>query len=109
MEVLVNIRELAEREHRAEANRKTAEEHWRRTWWATTMALGATHTKPSRAEAVGIVVEATDQSRGWVQSRGHTGEAFKAFSLRSVSGLPPRMAVELVRQKIEITPEVVKD
>jgi hypothetical protein len=105
----MNIRELAEREHRAEANRKTAEEHWRRTWWATTMALGKTHTKPSRAEAVGIVEQATGQSRGWIQSRAKTGEAFGTFTLRAVSALPPRMAVELARCKVEITAEVIKN
>lgn len=105
----MNIRELAEREHRAEANKKDAEDHWRRTWWATTMALGKTDNKASRSEAVGIVEKATGQSRGWIQGRAKTGEAFMGFTLRSVGKLPPRMAVELARNKVEITAEVIRD
>lgn len=105
----MNIRELADREHFAEANRKNAEERWRRAWWATTLALGAITTKAERAEAVTTVEEVTEQSRGWIQSRARTGEAFQSMPKARVSQLPPRMSIELVRNKVPITAVVVKD
>lgn len=105
----MEIRKLAEREHRAEATRKTAEDAWRRTWWATTMALGATTTKPDRAEAVRTVEQITGRSRGYIQSRAKTGEAFQGLTLGAVGLLPPRMSMELAQAKVEITPAVVRD
>ena len=105
----MNIRELAEQEHRAEANRKTAEEKWRKAWWATTLALGSILGKLEQRTAVTVVEETTGQSRGWIQSRARTGEAFQSMSTSFVSQLPPRMAIELVRNKVELTNQVVTD
>ena len=106
----MDIKKLAEREHLAEANKKDAEESWRRAWWQTTMALGAITDKRSQRNAVGVVAEVLGaKSRGWTNSRARTGEAFSELTLGAVSLLPPRMSVELVRNKVEITPAVVRD
>jgi hypothetical protein len=106
---MTSIKVLALREKRAEADKRNAEDAWRRAWWNTTMELGGTAYE-DRATACALVVETTGQSKSWVNSRSRTGEAFLKVGLNVyVHQLPPRMAVELVSKKVELTDEVVQN
>lgn len=104
---MTTIRQLAQREKRAEVDRKTAEEAWRTAWWATTYALGEYTDKTALAEACTVVSKATGRSPGYIRSRAKTGAAFLAAGHRNDT-LPPRMAIELVSHKVGLTDEVIE-
>lgn len=101
----MDIKLLAEREARAETSRRTAEESWRLAWWQTTMALGAI-PRGELTEAFNVVGEITGQSRRWLSTRSLTGRAFREAGFH-VTSLPPRMSIEVVRNRVPITDEVV--
>ena len=103
---MTDIRELAKRERRAETSRKTAEGKWRQAWWQTTLTLGSLDRK-ARFEACSVVVKATGQSREWVLERARLGAAFYEAGYHEITGLPPRMAVEMIRNKVEVNDQTI--
>lgn len=104
----MDIAMLARREKRAETNRRTAERSWRLAWWHTTMALGNIDDKEELSKAVSVMTKVTGQSTGWVRSRANTGKALREAGHLVVTDLPPRMSIELVSRKVELTNKVIE-
>jgi hypothetical protein len=104
----MTIEELAQQESTATALRGRADRAWRSAWWATTLALGA-YVKGSDdlGEAQRIVREVTGQSVQYVSERSSTGRLY--VRLETNTEIPPRMAMEVVRQHITPTPAIIAE
>lgn len=100
---------LAQAEATAAKAKGKADLAWREMWWKVTKALGAipASSKKEIGEAQTIVREATGQSATYVQERTRVGRSFTMLE-HGENTIPPRMAIEVVRQKITPTPAIIK-
>jgi hypothetical protein len=108
-EALIDIKELAAREKRAEANKRNAEESYQEAWWNTTMALGSLTDQKKRLDACNVVANALGHSVKWTRDRAKTGKSFYEAGILIVKDLPPRMALELATSKHEVNEVTVEN
>lgn len=104
------ITRLARAEKMAEGDRKAAETHWRKTWWATTMALAAP-ADSAKKEIGEMLTEAEailGQSRQYLKIRRLIGKAFSIREDTEIETLPPRKARVVIDAKVAITDEVIE-
>lgn len=107
---LPKIARLARAEKKSEALKQAAETNWRSDWWATTLELAVPDdsAKKEIGEMYDEIESILGQTTSWLSRRRRTGKAFVALAQNEAETLPPRKAMVVTEQKIEVTAEVIE-